>query len=212
MIQISLKGLAKFMTASAAGQRKVLRDYKYPDEEGQAQAAYYRDARNAIARFHDQKLAATWLEDQSAALLAASKSAAKLQIASRLKNNARALKSYAEFFGATSYDVLPDISLGLNVAGVLVTINPDLRVTEKGKEKLLKLEFAADEPDAEVIKIISQAMFEAALSEGMELGSSQVLYVDVPRGVRHKGARLGALTKRNIEAACSNIAAIWSVL
>ncbi len=36
MIKLSAKGLAKFMTLSAAGQRKVLRDYKYPDEEGAA--------------------------------------------------------------------------------------------------------------------------------------------------------------------------------
>lgn len=212
MIQISLKGLAKFMTASAAGQRKVLRDYKYPDTEGQAQAAYYRDARNSIAKFHDQKFASTWLEDQAAALLAGSKSAAKPQVASRLKNNARALKCYAEHFGTTAYDVLSDVSLGLEFSGVLVTVNPDLHVSEKGKEKLLKLEFAADEPDADVIKVVSQAMFEAALKDGMNLTSPQILYVDVPRGVRHKGARLGALTKRNIEAACSNIAAIWAAL
>jgi hypothetical protein len=212
MIQISLKGLAKFMTASAAGQRKVLRDYKYPDTEGQAQAAYYRDARNSIAKFHDQKLAATWLEDQAAALLAGSKSAAKPQIASRLKNNARALKCYAEHFGTTVYEVLPDVSLGLEFGGVLVTVNPDLHVTEKGKEKLLKLEFSAEEPEPDVIKVVSQAMFEAALRDGMKLASPQILYVDVPRGMRHKGARLGALTKKNIEAACSNIAAIWAAL
>ena len=30
MIKLSLKGLAKYMTASAVGQRKVLRDYKFP--------------------------------------------------------------------------------------------------------------------------------------------------------------------------------------
>jgi hypothetical protein len=129
-----------------------------------------------------------------------------------LKNNARALKCFADIFGTTSYEVLPDVNLSLKFAGILITVNPDLRVTEKGTEKLLKLEFAAEEPGTDLIKIISQAMFEAALSEGMNLSSSQVLYVDVPRGVRHKGARLGALTRKNIEASCSNIAAIWSSL
>jgi hypothetical protein len=50
MIKISLKGLAKFMTASPSAQRKVLRDYKYPKPEGEAQASFYRDARRDIRR------------------------------------------------------------------------------------------------------------------------------------------------------------------
>ncbi len=212
MIQISLKGLAKFMTASAAGQRKVLYGYKYPVPEGQVQAAYYRDARNLIAKFHDQKLSATWLEDQAASLIVGSIGAAKPQIASRLSNNARALKCYAEHFGTMVCDVLPDVRLSLEFGGVLVTVNPDLHVNEKGKEKLLKLEFSADAPDPEVIKVVSQSIFEAALKDGMTLCSSQILYLDVPRGVPHKGARFGAHMGKNIEAACNNIAAIWAAL
>lgn len=45
MIKIGLKGLAKFMTSALAAQRKVLRDYKYPRQEGQTHASYYRDGR-----------------------------------------------------------------------------------------------------------------------------------------------------------------------
>jgi hypothetical protein len=55
-------------------------------------------------------------------------------------------------------------------------------------------------------------MFEAALVDGLKLPSSQVLYVDVPRGVRYKAARLGARMRANIEAACQNIAAIWPTI
>lgn len=212
MIQLSLKGLAKFMTASAAGQRKVLHDYKYPADEGQAQAKYYRDARNAIARYHKHKHPKSWLVQEATDLLAASKAAPKPQIGTRLKNNARALKCYATHFPSALYDVLPDVNLALTFGGVQITVNPDLHVQEKGKEKLLKLEFAADEPDATVVKIISQAMLEAALDDGMGLTSGQVLYVDVPRGISHKGARLGAMMRRNIEASCQNIAAIWNDL
>ena len=210
MIQISLKGLAKFMTTTAAGQRKILRDFKYPDEEGQAQAAYYRDARNAIAKFHDQKLPSSWLGNQADSLLANASTAPKPQISARLKNNARGLRSYACCFAATTYDILSDVNLGLCIGEVLVTVNPDLHVLEKGKEKLLKLEFSSQKPHSDLIKIVSQAMFEAALADGMRLPSAQVLYIDVPRGIRHKGARFGALTRKNIEAACQNIWAIWN--
>ena len=60
-LKLSAKGLAKFMTSSAAGQRKVLRDYKYPDEEGTAQAAYYREACDIVAQYHRDGHDKLWL-------------------------------------------------------------------------------------------------------------------------------------------------------
>ena len=64
-------------------------------------------------------------------------------------------------------------------------------------------------PKNEVVTIVSQAMFEAANLDGMDLKSTQVLYVDVPRCHTYKGASLGTRMRKNIEAACQNIAAIW---
>ena len=108
--------------------------------------------------------------------------------------------------------MLPDIKLALAFGTVQVAVNPDLRVRGRGKEKLLKLDFTEQEPQAEVIRIISQGMFEAALAEGLGLPSSQVLYVDVPRGIRHKAARFGGRMRANIKAACQNIEAIWTTI
>jgi len=68
MIKIGVKGLAKFMTASAAGQRKVLRDYKFPNEEGTAQAAYYREARDFVAEYHRRGHPAEWIRDKATVL------------------------------------------------------------------------------------------------------------------------------------------------
>ena len=110
MIKLNLKGLAKFMTASAAGQRKVLQQYKFPDDEGQVIAKYYRDTRDTIARYHEQKHPESWLLDKASDLLFDAKNAPKPQIPSRLKNNARALKFYAEHFLSALYDVLPDVN------------------------------------------------------------------------------------------------------
>jgi hypothetical protein len=139
MIQLSLNGIAKFATASCAGQRKVPHDFKYPNDEGQAQEKYYRDARDALAKYCEHKQSQPWLVQKAASLAV-----------------------------------------------------------------------GAWEPN--VVKVISQTMFEAALAEGVTLTGSQVLYVDVPRGVRRKGARFGALMRKNIEAACHNICAIWPAL
>ena len=61
MVSITLKGLAKFMVATPAQQRKILRDYKYPKEEGQAMAQYYKEARDVIYSFHKNKHPKEWL-------------------------------------------------------------------------------------------------------------------------------------------------------
>ncbi len=212
MIKIGIKGLAKFMTSGAAAQRKAVRDYKYPDPEGQAQAKYYRDVRRMIVKFHDDSLDSLWLEAQAAALMASVQSAKNIQTVARLKNNARALKRYADNFGNTKYEILEELNLVLTFSNVQVIVSPDLHVREGGMEKLLKLEFAEKVPDKETIKIITQGMFEAALANSLNFPSSQILYVDVPRGMRYKGARLGARMRANIEAACQTIAAIWPTI
>ena len=51
-MRMSARGLVRFMTSSPAAQRKVLRDYKYPEPEGVAQASYYRDVMDVIERYH----------------------------------------------------------------------------------------------------------------------------------------------------------------
>jgi hypothetical protein len=198
MIQIGIKGLAKFMTAGAAAQRKVLRDYKYPDPEGQAQAACYRDARSVICKFHDENRDLAWLVAQEAMVSGGVANAPKPQIATRLKSNARAIKNYADNFASIKYEVLTDVRLTLKFASVQVTVNPDLHVREAGKEKILKLDFSDKQPENDIIKIVSQAMFEAALVEGFAVASSQILYVDVQHKIKHKGARLGATMRTNI--------------
>jgi hypothetical protein len=134
------------MTSGAAAQRKVIWDYKNPDPEGQAQAKYYRDARNAIAKFHDDGQDFAWLQAQAAALLTGAQSVQSKQLAGRLKNNARAIQRYADNFGDIEYEILPDVALALSFGNVQVTVSPDLHVREGGKEKLVKLEFAEKEP------------------------------------------------------------------
>jgi hypothetical protein len=208
MIKIGLKGLAKFMTASPSTQRRVLRDYKYPKPEGEAQASYYRDARWDIRRNHERNNPEGFLavRAQAFALQMQSRTGSS---ALRLRHNSRAVREYDQLWGSKSLEVLPDISLPLTYGGVIININPDLHVRDAGIEKIIKLEFNSGRLNDAVIRIMSQAMFEGASVAGLGLSSSSILLLDVPRQVVHRGARMRSKTSRDIEAACQTIADIW---
>jgi len=208
MIKISLKGLAKFMTASAVAQRKILRDFKHPDPEGSAQARYYKEARDRIAAFHRHQHGDGWLS-QEAGTIASHALASTPATRVRLQNNARALRAYERHFGGRQFEILPDVSLDLKYAGVRISVQPDLHVREQGREKIIKLEFSKKEPDGKAVRVIAQGLFEAASNAHLGLSSGDVLYMDCVRGAAHKGARVGARMAKEIEAACQNIAALW---
>ena len=158
--RISIKGLAKFMTSSNLTQRKTLRDYKYPDPEGSAQAIYYREARDSLSAFHERSLPVEWLRQRATLLISLAAQSSK-SAETRLRNNARALNAYAERFPNTRYSVLPDLRLEFTNSAVRVTAYPDLHVREGRDEKLLRFEFGAAEPDGRAIQILAQGMLMA---------------------------------------------------
>jgi hypothetical protein len=79
-------------------------------------------------------------------------------------------------------------------------------------ERIIKLEFASRPPGDVVIRIMSQAMFEAASAAGLNLRSADILLVDVPRKTVYRGARMRSRIAKDIEAACQTIADIWPSL
>lgn len=210
MKKLSLKGLADFMTASESIRRTILRQHKYPSEdEARAKIMYYREAKNRIAAYHRSNHTADWLIAQAMGLdrLAAMSS---LSARRRLQCNARALRAYARNFGNKQLEILDELRLSLHYGDVTITVSPDLHAIENRKEKIIKFGFANDETDKERVKIISQAMFETAQSASLNLPSSGIIYCDVHSGKEHRGARLGARMRSNIEAACANISSIWN--
>lgn len=210
-IQISVKGLAKYMLAGPAAQRRVLRDYKYPDPEGAAQAKYYREARLGIIAYHQNGHDAPWLL-RRADQLDTQAGHQSGRSAVRLRHNARGLRHYARAFADLEFDVRAELNLDLRHGPVRITVAPELHVAEDGEVRIIKLEFGANAPDARLIRIITQAMFEAAEQHGLDLPPASVLYIDVPRHRIHRGARMGARLARDIEAACQTIAAVWETL
>ncbi len=209
MKKLSVKGLADYMTASAVKQRSILRQHKYEeDDEGRARILYYRDARDRIAAFHRGGHPTTWLVDQAAGLSALA-ALSEGRTRSRLQHNARGLRAYATGFGSRSFEVMRDDTYRLNYGDVVITVRPDLHVRERGAEKLVKLDFSREPPPDPLIGIICQLMFEAASVAGLGLRSSGILLLDVARAVEHRGARAGSRMRREVEAACANISAIW---
>lgn len=210
MIRISVNGLAKFMGASPAGARKVLQDFKYPaDPEPAAMRSYYGDAHRGIKAFHKNQQPREWLREQAAKLVDRARQEVDARVSTRLKHNARALMQYEQFFAQRRFEVLPDLKLRLQLGAVDIGVIPDLCVREGGKTKLVKIECRAEQPEEQAIKVITQCLFEAASVALPDLSSSSILYLELARGVEHRGARVGARTRREIEAACETIAAIW---
>jgi len=212
MKRISLKGLADFMTSTAVRQRSILRQYKYPQEdEARAKILYYRDARDRIAAFHRSEHPAPWLEEQASQL----SSLAAISIGTtkgRLQHNARGLRAYAANFSTRRLELLPDVTCFLTYGDVTVSVRPDLHVRERGREKLIKLEFATEAPPPRLLRIITQSMFEAAELSGMALPTSSILCFDVPRGQEVRGARVGSRMRRELQAVCANISSIWDTV
>jgi hypothetical protein len=207
---LSLKGLADFMTASHRKQRAILHSYKYPDDdESQAKILYYREARDRILAFHKSAHQATWL--QAEALQLESVAALATDAASRrLINNARALVSYATHFGNRVFKILDEVRMAVTIAGVEISVRPDMHVEEKRVQRLIKLEFGIEPLATSAVRVLTQTMYEAARTEGMSIRSKDVLCFDVTRGKAHAaGTRIGPRLKGEIMAACQNIASIW---
>ena len=209
LIRITAKGLAEFATATELGKRKVLRDFKFPDPEGQARATYYREARETVRTHHAERRDAAWLASRARRLAEQAAALESPRSRARLANNARGIAQYAANFADREFDVQPGLRFSLTYGAVLVAVTPDLVVVEGGVPKIIKLEFSEKVPDTRVFRMMSQLLYEAALQGGLVLRSNAALYLDVARGKEHRGARVGARMAREIAAACENVAALW---
>src|SRR5580692_5369330 len=143
MIRLTAKGLAKYMTSGHATQRKILWNYKHPDPEGAVQAKYYSEARHAIERYHESG------NDVSVAVRAVESLHAKAgrtngRAQDRIRNNIRALESYIKHFGKRTLDILPTPNLSYVHGQVQVSAFPDLYVSERGRHKIIKLDFSLE--------------------------------------------------------------------
>lgn len=209
MIKLSLKGLVKFMTANASQQRKILHDFKNPDPEGAAQTTYYREARNLIRRFVRGSLTEADLLKKGAEMELVGRATGGAS-GTRLGHNGRAIRQYVAHFRQKQLSALPDCSFAFVHNTVRVSIHPELHIRERRTEKLVRLEFSEEPPKEKAIKVMTQAIYEAASTSGLSINPSSVALWDVPRGRVHTGARMGARIRSEIQDACLNIESLWA--
>jgi hypothetical protein len=206
--QLTCRGAESQLLSGAASQRKILRDYKFPDPEGAVQAKYYAEARRVIEQYHtagnDASVIARAVDQLHTK---ATREGGKKE--DRLRNNIRALESYLRNFGKRNLSVLPTPDLQYTHGQVLVSAYPDLYVKDGGRHKIIKLDMGKENQKPLSIKIILQLTFAAAQRENLPVAPTDVIYVEVEHGVQHSGAKRGLRVMRDIDAACQTIEDIW---
>src|SRR5690348_5072312 len=106
-MRISVKVLADFMLASAARQRTMIRDSKFPklkDGKAKPQIVRYSEARAAIRDYHESG------NDVTVLLTAIEKLTKKKEEPGRdigrLDDNIRAINTYMKFYSKTPFAIL----------------------------------------------------------------------------------------------------------
>ncbi|MCY3646136.1 MAG: hypothetical protein OXH07_04070 [Chloroflexi bacterium] len=205
---ISLTGLVKFVVASPSQQRKVLRDHKYPDPDGLAQAKYYQEATRAIMAFYRNGHDRSWLEARADALIAR-KAGASEHAKTKLDSNAAVLRSHAKHFSSQGVDLVESPKLVYVHAGLDIAVTPHLSIMERKQKRLVRLRFPLQRNADETAKVACQVMYEAAESMGLDLPASAFRVWDCRSGKKHKMARSRSRTRSDIEAACETIVDLW---
>lgn len=213
MIKLSFHALADFMSSSPAKQRKTLFDYKYPDEdEPTAKRLYYRESRDAIRGYHAGSKDSEWLEDKASRLEDLASVNPSKPASVRLKSNSRALRAYARNYDSDAIILSDPFKGSLTYGDIVISVNTDLRGIERKKEKIIRLDYSRDEPDAKYCSIAAQIMFEAACEADIDLPTSAFVIRHIESRTDYTPARKGARILRDIEATCENIQAIWQTL
>lgn len=180
-IKISVAGLAQFMNATSFGQRRLLRDHKFPytkDGRRKPQIVRYSEARSTIQKYHAHGNDVTVLLDAVEALKKkAADNPDKDQ--SRIEDNIRAIRTYMKHFQTNQFRVLENPRPKYIHGEVHVSTTPDLYVDENGIKKLIKLDFNAKEPKEGVVNIILKVMHEAAAGEELGVRPADVVYLSL---------------------------------
>src|ERR1017187_2383566 len=213
-IRLSVNGLAKFMTSSDSARRTLLKDFKFPfnkDGSKKPQIVRYSEARAAIRDYHEAHNNASVIVTAIEKLIKKREQNPEKD-AARINDNVRALETYLKHFSNRNFVILDTPKPSYVHGEVTVTAGPDLFVEEKGKKKLIKLDFSEKKPNEETVQIMLKVMHEAAMVGGIAVAPADVIYLDITRQTQFTGKKLNKLLKKNIDAACTTIADIWPKL
>jgi hypothetical protein len=208
MIKMSAKGLAKFISAGPATQRKILQDFKYPNaDEPFAMRMYYREAKSSLRTYITDQQSSEWLREQARALTQPTTNQSPSHLR-RIQQNAEAIVQLHRHFGGRQLEILECPRFQLKFAAVSVSAAPDFLLSEGTATWLIKLQFGGPKPDKRIVNVLTQLLLEGANSRGLALRPSSVVYLDVIRN-EICTARSGTRTLRDIKAACETISQVW---
>lgn len=210
-MKISVNGLAKFILGSPATQRRILRDFKFPNFPNGArkpQIVRYSEARAGIKKYHESGNDKSILV-KAVADLAMKRAENPEKDAARINDNIRAIESYMKYFSENNFEVLQTPRPIYARNDVLVSAMPDLYVSENGTRKLIKLDFNQGKPNPDAVSIIVKVMHEASAQAELGVKPKDVIYLDVSRRAQYNGSKLNKRLKNDIDAACDTIHDMW---
>lgn len=207
MIEISAKGLIKYMEGDDVQRRRVLAAFKFP-EVGKAPRTYYRDAIPAIRQHLQGTLTKAQMLARAEALVkeAATSTGGRH---TRLMHNARGIIAFDEHFGDRGFRAMTSHRLSYVQGNVKVAVHPELWVMERNEQQIFKLELATEALSSRALETLAQLIYHAAMQHEVPISPKQAGVLEVATGEIHRGKKIGPRLGSRIAAALENIEALW---
>ena len=200
--QIQLNS-AKFCGGSSI-QIKVARRLKYHITVERA---------DRFGTFHREGHQRNWLLNQAQNIRLSAGNTQQSQ--TMCEHNARAIERYHGFFSGKKFSYLPPLSISTSMSGIQVNVNPDLHVIERGKTRIIRIEYAVrlghsrQQFQELAAQIVSEAISQRSQSLGLK--PSDIQNFDLKDGSVYK-AKSRTRIRNQITAACLNIASLWPTI
>lgn len=209
--KIGMKSYAEFVSGTESARARILRGYKYPNDESMAMATYYGPAKAIISEFHNEKHKPEWLWTKVYELEQKAMTPSK-SLRTKLLNNSRSIRDYANSFSNVHYDSTDSIRLSFTMHGVTINVTPDLHAILNGSDIYVKFNFSKEKLKYEYIRAI-RACMSYALFVNMKINDpNSVMFVDVPRGVTHNGISITSDIVDEIGCNCIELESVWNLL
>ncbi len=217
--RISVNKLGEYMVSKAARRQRILRDAKYPPPYI---TTYYREAQESIAQFIAGNMEDIGTLERSVQILE-QKTPDSIHEIRRVNGNVEAIESFMNLIDEIDLKGA-DTRLGdhsppkLKIMNVEVSVRPDIILTgtgAKGKTLVggIKLHFPKTNPlNEDACGYISSAVqmhcVHSLASDGLP-NPKYCMTVDIASGKVYEGVTAITQRKKDIEAACHEIASLW---
>lgn len=206
---LSLNGFIRYWASTSAAQReRVLRDFKYPDPEGEAQAIYYKPALDAIKSYHANGNDPTVLQ-RRLEVLEKQLPADSAQKTVKLEHNIRVIRAYRGQFGTRSFSPVDGEPVEFSEEGVAIRLAPDLVATERGRTRLIRFAFGKDGATEAERRVSTQMLRLYGEEAGFEIGGSDCQLLVVADGEVYQSTGSGPAFRAKLRSTLREVRRIW---